>query len=339
MDTLDPRKQSILRAVVIEYVLAAEPVPSELIASKYELGVRSATVRNEMVEITDLGFLEKPHTSAGRIPSDGGYRYFVDHMSGKGNLKPDERSKITSVVGEQETTRELVRETTKALSRATNLLTAALTVRDGSIPIRNAIITVLGPNKALLVLILQNGHSENRVIECPEGLTIEQVGQANEILEKTFGNQSLISAAKSKLAQSGNPIIDSLVGEATKLIRAIAKELTSGHLVIEGEEYLFSQPEFRRDPELFDSLLMSLGNEGDLKETLDEEDKAISIGSENLRPEHWPLSILRQSFFVGDQQGGVLAIIGPKRMDYSRNVAMLDFTADAITKTLTRLFG
>src|SRR5262249_7501717 len=125
MEGLGPRKEQILRAVIVEYVTAAEPVPSELIATKYELGVRNANVRTELAEIPDLGLLDQPHPSAGRVPSDRGYRYYVDRLVV--HQPPDKSSeqRIHDAADSEDTLRELLTESTKALSRLTHLLSAA----------------------------------------------------------------------------------------------------------------------------------------------------------------------------------------------------------------------
>src|SRR5690349_17253991 len=122
MEPLSDRKEQILRAVIIEYVSGAEPVPSDLIATKYELGVKSATVRNELLEMSDMGLLEQPHTSAGRVPSDQGYRYFVDRLIVGAPLEKEKRQRVKQATEEEDTLQQILRHTTKALSRLTHLL-------------------------------------------------------------------------------------------------------------------------------------------------------------------------------------------------------------------------
>lgn len=340
-ERLSERQKRILHAVVVEYIVAAEPVGSEFIANKYSLGVRGATIRNELAEITDLGYLEQPHTSAGRIPSDEGYRYYVDHMILGRRVGPDDRGRIESASKEEETTRDLVSESIKALSKATRLLTAAVTVRDATATIRHAVVTVLGPDKALLVLMLANGHTENRMVDCPAALTLEQLGRANAALDALVSGKSMTAVLKAKLPLTGDETTDLLLKRTGAVMKSLLKDLTAGHIMLEGEEFILAQPEFRRDPEILSELLDSLGDEGSLMAELagqSDGERPITIGRENLLQRHKSLSFVRRSFFVGDDQAGVVAVIGPTRMDYERNVAVLDFTAEAISKTLTKLF-
>ncbi|MDI9640002.1 heat-inducible transcriptional repressor HrcA [Kamptonema cortianum] len=342
MSEMTDRKRQILRAVVIEYVTAAEPVSSDLIATKYSLGVRSATVRNELADITDLGYLEQPHTSAGRRPSDMGYRFFVDHLTDPVQPSADEKGQITATQRD-ETLKDLVQESAKALSRMTRMMSAAVTVRDGNIEVRNAVLTALGPDKALLVVLLVNGHVENRIIECPHGLTLDHVGRANEILSKSISGKPLGSIAKMKMpGSSGEAVLDKLMSAVFQATITTAKDLTRGSLMIEGEEFVFSQPEFLREPESLERLVGSLSDEESLRQEvgmLGSSDRKITIGREHSREMHYPLTIARQSFFIGDREAGVLAIIGPTRMNYNRNLTLLDYTAGAISQVITRVFG
>lgn len=342
MEKLSERQRNILRAVVVEYVLAAEPVPSELIASKYQLGVRSATVRSELAEITDLGYLEQPHTSAGRVPSDDGYRFYVDHFIYERRISPAEKQRISLATNDEETTRDLLQESIKALSRATRTLAAAVTVRDAQAKVRNVVVTVLGPDKALLVVMLRNGHTESRIIDCPQGLTLEDLGRANAALEQMVTGKSIMTLVKAKTPATGVEVPDLLLKRATTTLKSVLSDLMAGHLLMEGEEYMLTQPEFHRDPEALSEVLDSLADEDslmvELRDTPDAE-RSITIGRENRLQRHRTLSFIRRGFSVGENQAGVIAVIGPTRMDYDRNVALLEFTSEAISKTLTKLFA
>lgn len=338
---LSERKQQIVRAVVLEYVAGAEPVSSELIASKYELGVRSATVRNEMAEMTEIGLLDQPHTSAGRIPSNQGYRFYVDHLLSVKTPGEAERRTIRKASSDEETLRDLVHETTKALSRMTKLMAAAVTVRDSSVRIRNAIVTALGPDRALFIAVLENGHTENRILDCPAGLTLEQIGQVNERLASLFGGQSLGTAKTIKTPSVEATAAHQLITGAVNAMRNIARDLTRGNLIVEGEEYVLSQPEFQREPLALRRIVESMSDEDSLREEVSATKpigQTITIGTENSREPHYQLTFMRQSFRVGSQEAGILAIIGPTRMQYGRNMGLLDYTANSISQVLTRLF-
>lgn len=341
MKELDARKQAILQAVIFEYVSSADPVGSELIVQKYGLGVKSATVRNELAELADLGFLEQPHTSAGRIPSDQGYRYYVDRLIVNREPEPVTKQRVKEAASEGDALQSLLRDTARALSRFTHLLTAATTVRDQNLVVRNAIVSALSPSQAMLVLILSNGHVENRMIACPPGLTLEDIGRANEVLASSLVGKSLKSISRHKPASAGDDVVNKLLAGIWSHVKHIVRDLTRGVLVTEGEEFMFAQPEFQRDAASLARLLSELVESDVLYETLSPGDgpETVTIGKENRREEMHKLSIIRHRFFVGENEAGVFALIGPTRMHYESGIPLVDFTAKALSESLTRFFG
>lgn len=334
---LSERKQRILRAIILEYVAGAEPIPSDLIASKYELGVRSATIRNEMAEITDLGLLEQRHTSGGRIPSQLGYRYFVDHLARTVNPQAEDKQTVRDTTDENEPLTELLRSTTQTLSRLTHLLSAAATLKNGEMAVRSILLTGLGPKQGLIVLVLENGQAENRFLELPGTPDLDQIGEANDLLAAWALGKNLKQVLKAKPPQGSRPVVNELLARAINVVKAIAKELTKVQVIMEGEEFVLAQPEFRRDTEEMVRLIQALEDEAALAQILTSRDQpdvqiGAEIGQENLRS----LTVLRRLFYVGDQEAGTLAIIGPTRLDYEGGQALLDFAAQGVSYTLTR---
>lgn len=342
MAELDARKQSILQAVIFEYVSTADPVGSELLVQKYGLGVKSATVRNELADLADLGYLEQPHTSAGRIPSDKGYRYYVDRLIVNREPETLTKQKVHDAASDGDALQALLRDTAKALSRFTQLLTAATTTRDQNVVVRNAIISALGPTQALLVLVLSNGHVENRMIECPSGLTLEDIGRANELLRTAAVGKVLRTVGKQKSPSGGgNPAIDKLLTTIWANMRNIVRDLTRGLLITEGEEYMFAQPEFQRDAASLAHLLDELIESDVLYETLAPADgpQTVTIGKEHRHEGMHQLSVVRHSFYVGENEAGVIALVGPTRMRYETSIPLVNYTARALSESLTRFFG
>jgi heat-inducible transcriptional repressor len=339
MSDLDPRKQSILRAVVIEYVYGAEPVASEQLVQKYELGVRSATVRNELAEMADLGYLDQPHTSAGRIPSDKGYRYYVDRLIVRRDIQDAIRQQVRGAAREGDALQSLLGDTAKLLSRLTRLLAVGATVRDGSVKVLTAVLSALGPQQALLVLVLSNGQVVNRMVECPVGLTLTDVGKANEQLGAAIVGKGLRVLARAKApAASGTPASDKLLAIVWALIRQICRDLTRGTVITAGEEYLFGQPEFQGDTGSLTGVLDRLIDSGLFFESLGDGPQVVTIGKENREPAH-RFTVVRNSFFVGEDEAGVVAVVGPTRMDYDSSLPLVSFTADALSASLSRFFG
>jgi heat-inducible transcriptional repressor len=338
---LDSRKQTILQAIVIEYVTGAEPIGSELIAQKYGLGVKSATVRNEMADLSDMGYLEQPHTSAGRIPSDLGYRYYVDRLIVTHDPDEQVRGHVKSATSEGDALHGMLRDTLRALSRATQLLGVATTVRDAELAIKTAVVSALGPTQALVVLVLGNGHVENRMIECPAGLTLQDIGRVNELLQVSIVAKQLRTLIRAKPPTAGNPAVDQLLSTIWSHFRSIARDLTRGTVITEGEEFMFGQPEFQRDAGTLAELLKELTETDLLYEAIapTEMSDNVTIGRENRMDKMRQLSVVRHRYFVGDSEAGVIALVGPTRMRYDRSIPLISFTARALSDSLTRFFG
>ncbi len=341
MEPLDQRKRIILRAVILEYVADGEPVGSELISQKYDLGVKSATVRHELAEMSELGYLEQPHTSAGRIPSDGGYRYYVDNMVETKEPDGTQRQRVTEAAHRSEVLRNILHETTKTLSRMTHQLAAATTSGNVHLRVRNAVLTALGPQRAMLVLVFSNGNVENRMVDVPTDVSLEDIGRLNEVLPALLNDLSAKSLSKLKApAATGKIALDKLMAATCSAIRAVGKDLAQGQFVVEGEEYILAQPEMQRDSALLREVLSNLEDEEVLAAAIQNNSEGpmlITIGRENQMPGLQSLSILRHSFFVGPEEAGTIAIIGTTRQDYESGISLLRFTAEAIGQTLSKI--
>lgn len=341
---LDLRKQTILRAVVVEYVRGAEPVGSEMIAARYELGVKSATIRNELSDLSDLGFLQQPHTSAGRIPSDLGYRYYVDRFIVDPVLSSEAQRQVKNTTEEGDALQELLSETTRALSRLTHLLSAATMVRNPNLVIRSIVVSALGPKQALLVVVLSNGAVVNRMLEVPAELTLTDLGRVNEAVSAHVVGQGLRSVAKAK-APSVTPkssASEQLRATIFVALKAISKELSKVSVTTDGEEFLFGQPEFQRDAGALSELIDSLKESDVLADALQvpsDTPQAVTIGTEHRSEKMHQLSVVRQSFYVGEHEAGMIALIGPTRMAYDVSIPLVNFTARALSHSLTKFLG
>jgi heat-inducible transcriptional repressor len=301
--------------------------------------VRSATVRNELAEMSEMGYLDQPHTSAGRIPSDQGYRYFVDHMFIFESPDSRTQNQVAATVHQGEVLQVLLTETTAMLSRISRLMSAAVTVSDQKLLARSAMVTALGPESALLVLVLGNGHVQNRLLSCPPGLTLDELGRVNEVLSDLIRDRSLAQIAKLKLPEAtGQMAYDKLATASIASLKQMARDLTRGKITVDGEEFLFAQPEFQRDPKALEAFFASVHSDDSVLSALqDPERSAVTIGGENTHDSLRPFSVIRQRFFIGSEEAGTIALIGPTRLDYTASIPLVDFTAQAISQTLTKL--
>lgn len=332
MDRLSGRKRTILGAVIIEYVSSVEPVASETILQNFSLGVSSATVRNEFAELSELGYLQKPHTSAGRIPSDQGYRFFVDHMMNVEKPGVEEMRHVRRVTEHGDVLQNVLRESVRFLSRSTQLLSGATIAGRTQVKVRHGVVSALGPDRALLVLVLDNGHVENRLIELPIGVTLEQVGAANELVLSEVVGLTLKSLQTLRVANPDR-LIQALVGT----LKTVAKELSKGVVVTAGEELLLNQPELKRNELIFPQLIAALEEDDVLMRSLSHTPTEVTIGAENEDERLRAFSVIRSSFSIGEEPVGSVAVIGPTRLNYSRNLGYVEFIAKAVSDMLTRM--
>jgi heat-inducible transcriptional repressor len=331
VDELSPRQERILEAVVVEYVLGAEPVSSELVVSKYGLGVRGATVRNEMAEITGLGLLEQPYASAGRRPSDSGYRYYVDRLVIVREPEKPERRAVEQAASE-DTLFEVLESTTRALARMTHLLSVGTIHRQAETRVRHALLSGLGPGRCLLVLVLDNGHIENRLVDAP-GADLAQIGALNDWLATECAGKRVDELLSARLPESHEGAeLRSAVGT---VLRAVARGIRRGRMVAEGHEFVLAQPEFRRDETAAQEVLESLEDEEALREAVQSD--GISIGSENPDRRMRRLTVIRRPIVFGGREAGALGLVGPTRMRYDRSISLLDYAARALSKALDDL--
>lgn len=342
MSELDTRKKAILHALVLEYVEAAEPVGSSLLVQKYSLGVKSATVRNELSELLDLGYLEQPHTSAGRIPSDLGYRVYVDELSPTATPSSAAKSSVRRLTQDGTALETLLRGTTQLLAVMTRQLGVAMITRNANVTLRTAILSALGPKQAVFVLVMSNGHVENRMIDPPVAIDIHDIGVVNEQLNKELVGKTLVALSRMRPATPGDSPASQLFAHLTQATKSISKDLTRGQVIVEGEEFVVGQPEFSRDRSTGATHLENLFDKTALSEVLQSsatDSIRVTIGKENRAERLWPFSYIRGSVKIGEEEVGVIGIAGPTRMRYDEGLAVVDYTASTLSAALTQFLG
>ena len=257
-------------------------------------------------------------------------------------LQEATKQQVRGAADDGEALQAVLQDTSRALSRLTHLLTVATTFNDPGLSVRNAIVSALGPNQAMLLLILSNGHVANRMIECPPGLTLDDVGLANEQLASAAVGKTLRLLTKAKAPSAGSLVIDMMLATIWTHMRSMAREHTRGKLITEGQEFMFGQPEFQRDVTSLVDFLATLTESEDLHEALttpSEGVQTVTIGREHRHQRLHRFSVVRHSFFVGPTEAGVISLVGPTRMRYDTSIPLVTYTAQALTESLTRFFG
>ncbi len=327
---LNDRKKKILQLIIEDYISTAEPVGSRTIARKYDLGISPATIRNEMSDLELLGYLEQPHTSAGRIPSAQAYRLYVDSLIEPGSLTDNERALINGWFNERRRSLdEIFQSTAKILSRMTQNVSLVLANRDADARFCYMKFLPLDERHAILCIITDDGNVDNCVVEIPLGMRMEELdylaGKVSRLLEgrelSSIG-EDLLQAVHSNIAED-KILFTSLV----RSIRRLRNKHMEQKVFLGGTKQLLNQPEFR-DVERVRSLLGILEEERvvrDLLKSGEDSGLKITIGSENKFSGIQDCSMVQATYRLNGQIVGTMAVLGPTRMEYGKVISVMDY--------------
>ncbi|BCV20561.1 heat-inducible transcriptional repressor HrcA [Moorella sp. Hama-1] len=341
---MDARKQKVLAAVIQDYILTGEPVGSRTIARRYNLGVSPATIRNEMADLEEMGLLEQPHTSAGRVPSDYGYRYYVDCLLPPASLTPEEEEYVRRRYNQKMLEIEQVlAETTRLISDMTSYAAIALGPDQGRASLEQVqVLPIQAVNKALLVAITSTGVVEHRVFTVPENVTPADLERISRVL-----NARLQGRALDDLRQMVLGDIFRELAHHRNLVNLV-KELLQQILSLEGGEKVYrdgtlnilNQPEFK-DLKRVRGILSLLDQDEALRRifmTMPANGLTVRIGQENKLEGIENCSVVTISYAVEGKIKGKVGLLGPTRMQYARAISVLRCVADALSQTLEQLY-
>lgn len=339
---MDERKQKILQALILDYIATGDPVGSRTIARKYKLGVSSATIRNEMADLEEMGLIEQPHTSAGRIPSQSGYRYYVDCLMEKEPLPSSVKSYIQGALADRiRESESLIQMSSKLLSQLTNYTALVMTPSFGSNALRHIQFLPVEGNKIVLVIVLDNGHVEHRTMDVPGSLRGEDFQYISRILNEHLRGLSM-EQWKSGVLQAIYYELDyqkRLLHQVIELVENALSVEYENKVYLGGALNILNQPEFK-DVEKVRVLLELLEEEKVLKEVLNtgqESGVSVKIGTENVHEGMKECSLITATYELDGRVIGTLGVLGPTRMEYSKAVSIVEFLTAALTKGLSKL--
>lgn len=325
---LDERKKQILQAVIEEYINTAEPVSSGAIVEKYDLGFSSATIRNDMVDLEHEGYLEKPHTSAGRVPSVKGYRFYVDELLNDENISLEEieyiKENLQTKVNEIE---DLTKITTNTISEMTHYTTVAIGPDSSSNIIKDIKFILLGERLLMAVILTENGAVKETIIKYDEDVSQNQIKDLNV----TFNNK-LRGKPLEKIDKPMEEYILSTMESQVNVIKPIIQQLNksleeTSKIYLEGASKVFDFPEFSKI-DTAKNFLSILDTKEEMLEIFNSglaKDINVYIGDENENEDLKDLSVITFKHRVGDKDLGTIGIIGPKRMNYSKVISIMKY--------------
>lgn len=345
--SLTQRQATILSAIVENFISTAKPISSKMLSQRLDLGVCSATIRKEMAELEKLGFLTHPHTSAGRIPTTKGYRFYIDRSFENWYIKEEDKQKIKKRLNLALEVETLIEETATMLSEITQnvSLISAPRLSSKKIYIKHIEFIPLSNHYVLVLLVTSCGVVHQKVVKVPEVVTPKVLFQIAHILNKKLYGMPLEEIHLLNLSSLEEEIV-----LFTKIFREIIKNLMQETLIIKGEEkiylkgttYIINQPEFKDDERL--KSILYLLREDIIRQLLLEESlphlfqkvRAI-IGEESRFSEMRNCSLITAKYSAESGVSGVMGVLGPKRMDYSKIMPSIEFIADNLGETLTQI--
>ena len=337
---LDKRKAYILATVVYEYVATAEPVGSNTLTQKYNLGVSSATIRNEMAELEELGYLDQPHTSAGRIPSDAGYRTYVDALMQPEQLPVPERRRIQDEL--REASRELddvIETATRLLGRLSNNLAFVVTPPHEAHAFRHIQMIWLSAQTGVAVVMTSMGSAAQSMFELQTDVTPDDLTRLSNALNARLGGKLLGEITDTNVAAA---VAEIGLGDdvRTAVLNALrsARSSETPHISSAGAQNLLDQPEFH-DLRKLRSILNIVEEQKTLydlvADSMGKESASVKIGHELGSDDIIECSVVTVPYHFGEHAIGMLAILGPRRMPYARLMALASGTAETLSARLS----
>lgn len=327
---LNERKKKILQIIIEDYISSAEPVGSRTIARKYDLGLSPATIRNEMSDLELLGYLEQPHTSAGRIPSAQAYRFYVDALIEPGTLTDNDMALIDGWYNERRRNiDDIFQSTAKILSRMTQNVSMVLTNQQTIANFCYLKFLPLDSQHAILCIVADDGSIDTNVVDIPLGMSSEEMDYLAGKMSKLLEDRNLSDISVEILQNVHTDVVEDklIFSSLLQAVRKMTGRRQEQKVFLGGTKQLLNQPEFR-DVERVRNLVGILEEEKVLKDLLqggEDSGLKVTIGSENKFTGIQDCSMVQATYRLNGQIVGTMAVLGPTRMEYGKVISVMDY--------------
>lgn len=337
---LSERKRKILAAVVELYIATGEPVGSKSLCDTLDFNVSSATVRNEMSELSQMGLLEQPHTSAGRVPSQKGYRVYIDTLMKRRPISREEKQYLDSMILPAAYDPEkLLDGVAKVLASMTKYAAVSTTPSGESGVIRAVQLVQTSRRTAMVILMTSAGTMKSRVFHCDFDLTPEILRVFFRLLNEKLAGVAVTSVTPAYMQTLATSLGDMamMMSSALMAVADAAQESMRSDVCLNGEVNLLFYPEFGQNE--IRRIIDFLSRPSELCRLLAKRDGGLQvlIGQESRRPELQDSSVIVSRYEVGGRDAGAIAIIGPTRMDYGKIISNMEYLSDSVGRMLTEL--
>ncbi|TCO80056.1 heat-inducible transcriptional repressor HrcA [Marinisporobacter balticus] len=336
---LGERKLKILQAIIKDFIDTAEPVGSRTLRKKYDLGISAATIRNEMADLEEMGYLQQPHTSAGRVPSDKGYRLYVDSLMIIDKLaqrqKEAIRKSILQSVGEVE---QVITNTSKILSQMTRLTSVVLSPQFDQSKLKTVQLIPVDESSILLVIISESGVVKNTLLRMNESCTLDNLMFLSKMLNIKLKGQTIRNITWDTVEDIKKEIkaFNSLLDLVMPVVLSTLEEMVNIQMYLDGLTNIFHLPEYHSIDKARDFMEMLNHKENIMDLLINSRDGVdITIGKENKHEAMQQCSLVTATYKINGLIVGKIGVIGPTRMNYENIVSVVDY----ITKNLSNLLG
>lgn len=337
---MDERKIQILASIINDYIETAEPVGSRTIAKKYDLGISSATIRNEMADLEDMGYLDKTHSSSGRKPSDKGYRLYVDKLMGISSLSYEEKLYIKNKILDSAIYQvdNMLKQAASLMSELTSLISVAKTPSISNSTIKALQLLRVNKSDILLIIVTNNGIIKDSLVRLIKPLDDDMLTKINNLLNLKLRdlnveeiNLKIINSIKNDL-KGYDDLFNTII---SALYESLVNE-DSSKVIVEGTSNIFNCPEYSSVEKARDFLTM-INSEENMKELLNTAGSlTVTIGGENQLKNAKDCSIITAQYAVDDNPIGSIGIIGPTRMPYSKILSIMNTVVKEINDSFSR---
>ncbi len=338
---LDERSKKVLYAVIQCYINTPGPVGSRVVTKKYHFGLSPATIRNIMSDLEEMGYLRQPHTSAGRVPTDSGYRFYVDSIA---NEKQQINSALTAELNKKfelikKDINSFLDDASKMLSELSHYIGVTMSPNTSMTTLNKIELLKYRDDQLAVILFTDEGMIQNKIVPVAPEISQRELNRIAEYINSRFKGRSLDEIKRLILKEMTKErvLCDSLISEAIRICRN-AFSSAPGNIYISGLSEVLRLPEFcdiNRIRELLQTLEAKHLIINLLDNIADAEGTQVLIGAENSLEEMNQLSLVAATYKEGDRPIGTIAIIGPKRMNYQEAISIVDSTARFITKLLS----
>lgn len=333
---LTERKLKILHAIIDNFIKSAEPVGSRTLSKKYDLNISPATIRNEMADLEDMGFIKQPHTSAGRVPSDKAYRLYVDTLMNKYVLSQQQKRMIKSkMIDNLIELDKTIEHASKLLSQLTNLTSFAMTPKNDENILKYIKIIPVDKHSILLMIVTETGNVNNTILKVENEYTEDNLNMLSKVLTYNYKGKTLSAITKMEIIKNFERDIEPMHKIMKNVMPNFLNTLESMldvHLYMDGLTNIFSLPEFYNIDKAKEFIEL-ISHKEHLTEVLVNRDSGfvITIGQENEETELKDCSLITATYSLNGQTVGKLGVIGPTRMKYSKVKSIIEYMTENLS--------